>query len=170
MSTQELQLAILHDVTSRLGDVRKIQLQKLAYFLQEAFSVPTKFQFKMHHYGPYAEALETDTARLKFAGYVDVEPDSQGYGFHITSTDGPREEWSKLIGPYRKSIERVIETFGHSSVSALELAATIHYMKKLRPSLQTDEILRMVGALKPKFTASYISDVHDDLERLDLLR
>jgi uncharacterized protein YwgA len=59
MDTQDLRLAILHEVISELDDVGKTQLQKLGYFLQEAFSVPTKYSFRMHHYGPYAEALET---------------------------------------------------------------------------------------------------------------
>ena len=170
MGTQELQLAILHDVTSRLGDVGKIRLQKLAYFLQEAFGVPTKFSFKMHHYGPYAEALETNTARLKLAGYIDVKPDVQGYGFHITATDAPREEWKNLVQPYEGSIDRLVEDFGQRPTSELELAATIHYVNKLRPELPNDELLMMVRALKPKYGEGDVSNIHSELKRLDLLR
>jgi uncharacterized protein YwgA len=123
----------------------------------------------MHHYGPYAEALETDTTRLRFTGYIDVQPDAQGYGFHITPTDAPREEWSHVLQPYKESIGHIIGTFGHRSVPELELAATIHYMKKLRPSLPEDELIRMVKALKPKFDESYVSDVHAEMELLGLL-
>ena len=170
MGTQELQLAILHDVTSRLGDVGKVQLQKVAYFLQEAFGVPTKFPFKMHHYGPYSEALETNTSRLKISGYVDVKPDLQGYGFHITATDEPPEEWRNLVQPYKESIDRVIEHFGQRRTPELELAATIHYMKKLQPEVTTKELLKRVSALKPKFDESDVSNMHSELDELNMLR
>ena len=169
MSSQELQLAILHNVTSRLGDVGKIQLQKLAYFLQEGFGVPTKFSFRMHHYGPYAEDLETATSRLRLAGYIQVEPDSEGYGFHITSSDQPLEEWSELVEPFSESIDDVVEAFGDKMTSELELAATIHYMTKLRPELPATELIESVRALKPKFDENYVSKAYNELEQLDLI-
>ena len=169
MSTQELRLAILHEVISRLGYVRKIQLQKLVYFLQEAMAIPTNYPYRIHHYGPYAEAVETDTTRLRFLGYVEVTADSQGYGFHITPTDDPREEWSEMLRNYREPIDHIIDIFGHHRMSELELAATIHYMKKLRPNLPTDELLSLVQGLKPRFSEQYIHDAHSQLERLGLL-
>ena len=169
MSTQQLRQAIIHDVISRLHDVRKIQLQKIVYFLQEAEGVPTRYTFRMHHYGPYAEALETDTSRLRFAGYVDVQPDSQGYGFHITPSDHPEEEWGDLITVHKESIERVVQTFGHRPLSELELAATIHFVDKLRPGESTQEVLAKVKALKPKFDAAYISKIHTELQKAGLL-
>lgn len=169
MDTQELRLAVLHEVISRLGDVRKIQLQKLVYFMQEAMDVPTNYPYKIHHYGPYSEAVETDTTRLKFMGYVEVAADSQGYGFHITPADDPPEEWTDILQAHGKHIDRVIETFGSHRISELELAATIHYMKKLRPELPAMELLSMVRALKPKFSEQYVYEAHSKLERLDLL-
>ena len=170
MSSQELQLAILHNVTSRLGDVGKVQLQKLAYFLQEEFGVPTKFSFRMHHYGPYAEDLETATSRLKLAGYIQVEPASDGYGFHITPSDQPLEEWGDIVQPYSEVIDRVVGAFGKRAVSELELAATIHYMIKLRPELSTAELIESVRALKPKFNEDYVHKVYSELEQLDMYR
>ncbi len=169
MCTQELRLAILHELISRLGDVRKIQLQKLVYFLQEAMEIPTNYPYKIHHYGPYAEALETDTTRLKFMGYVEVKADSQGYGFHITPTDDPREEWAEILRAYREPVDLVIDIFGHYRIPELELAATIHYMRRLRPNLPTDELLSLVRALKPKFSEQYVYGVHTQLEKLSLL-
>jgi uncharacterized protein YwgA len=169
MDTQDLRLAILHEVISELDDVGKTQLQKLGYFLQEAFSVPTKYSFRMHHYGPYAEALETDIARLRLTGYVDIQPDPQGYGFHITSIDNPPEEWSRSIQPYVQSINDVIKTFGSRKTPELELAATIHFTKNLLSDASTDEVLSKVKALKPKFDGGYISKLHAELEEFGLL-
>ncbi|MCE2464776.1 MAG: hypothetical protein J4G01_01650 [Dehalococcoidia bacterium] len=169
MGTQELQLAILYDLTYRLGDVGKIRLQKLAYFLQEAFAVPTKFPFKMHHYGPYSETIETNTARLKLAGYVDVAADAQGYGFHITPTDEAQGEWRDLVKPFKDSIEGVINNFGQRAIPELELAATIHYVKRLRPEVSTSELVGTVGQLKPKFDQKYVSQVASQLEEIGIL-
>ena len=169
MSNEELQLAILHNVTSQLKDTGKIRLQKLAYFLQEALGIPTKYRFRMHHYGPYAEALETHLSRLNFTGYVDIQPDSQGHGVHITSIDDPEEEWIELLHPYRELIDRGIETFRSWSTPRLELAATIHFVNKLQPDIPAEGILARVKSLKPKLGESYIAKVHDELKRSGLL-
>ena len=170
MSTQELRLAVQFEIISRLEDVGKIQLQKLTYFLQEEMDVPTEYPYRMHHYGPYSEGLETDTTRLKFAGYVDVQPDSGGYGFHITRTDNPREEWASLREPYSEEINRVVEIFAGRRIPELELMATIHYMRNLRPNLSNKELLEMVRALKPKFSEGYVNKVHNEMEVLGLIR
>ena len=168
MSTQQLRQAIVHDVISRLQDVRKIQLQKIVYFLQESEGVPTRYTFRMHHYGPYAEALETDTSRLRFAGYVDIEPDSQGYGFHISATDDPEDAWRDLTRAHQESIDHILSTFGNRPISELELAATIHFINKLRPDESTEEVLAKVKALKPKFDGAYIFKIYTDLKQLGL--
>jgi uncharacterized protein YwgA len=169
MNTQELQLAILHSVISELGDVGKTKLQKLGYFLQEAYDVPTKIPFRMHHYGPYSEALETDIARLRLAGYVKVDADQQGYGFHITKIDSPLEEWKQLIEPFRNSITRMIEEFGNRPVPELELAATIHFVKNLSPGIQKQQAIDKVRALKPKFGEVYVIKIYDELKDKGLL-
>ena len=169
MISKELRLAIIHEVISRLGDVRKIQLQKLVYFLQESGGVPMGYTFRMHHYGPYAEALETDTTWLRFAGYVDIQPDIQGYGFHITPTDDPEDEWLNWTPLYKESIDRVVRTFATRPLSELELAATIHFITKLRPDESMEEVLTKVKSLKPKFTEGYIAEVNTELEQLGLL-
>ena len=169
MNTQELRLAILHKMISEMEDAGKTQLQKLGYFLQEALDVPTKYPFKMHHYGPYAEALETDTARLRLAGYVDIQPDLQGDGFHITPIDSPPEAWSQLICPYNQSISRAIETFRDWQTHELELAATIHFVRKLLSDAPKNEVVNKVNALKPKFDKEYITGFYAELEQLNLL-
>ncbi len=169
MNTQELQLAILHKVISELGDVGKTKLQKLGYFLQEAYGVSSKFPFRMHHYGPYSEALETDIARLRLAGYVKVESDQLGYGFHITKIDNPPEEWEQLIEPHRNSVERAITEFGSRPTHELELAATIHFVKNLFPDISSLEVVAKVKALKPKFDEDYVLRVYDELKQKELL-
>lgn len=68
MNTQDFRLAILHCIISELTNTGRTPLQTIGYFLQEAQGVPTKYTFRMHHYGPYTEALNTDIARLELTG------------------------------------------------------------------------------------------------------
>ena len=170
MSTQEIRLAILHRIISKSDDVGKTQLQKLGYFLQEALDVPMGYSFRMYHYGPYGDALETDVSRLKLTGYIDIEPDSQGYGFHINSKDESLDEWRVLAEPYEEKIDSVIETFGGSPAYELELAATIHFVRKLLPDVPPEEVITRVKSLKPRFDEAYIRCRHSELERLGFLR
>ena len=170
MNHQDLRLAVLYELISKFDDVNKTQMQKLGYFVQQYLDVPAKYQFRMYHYGPYSEELETDMARLRFTGYIDIEPDPQGYGFHITSSDSPREEWKSLIEPHSQMINTVVETFGSRSTNELELAATIHFVKNLMSDRPTDEVLERVKGLKPKFHEVYIRQIHDELEQLNILR
>ncbi len=169
VNSQELQLAVTHNLITRLKDVGKIRLQKMMYFLQETTDVPTKLSFRMHHYGPFSEDLETDTTWLKLAGYVKIERDSQGYGFHIIPADEPREEWSDMIERYGESIDQVVAIFAPRTTPELELLATIHYVKCLQPDLPSYEILKIVRALKPKFNESYVAQTHAELEQLGIL-
>ena len=169
MNIRELRLAVAHRVVSDFEDVGKIRLQKLCYFLQESFHIPTMYTFKMHHYGPYSETLETDLARLQLTGYVAVKPDPRGYGFHISPVDSPEPEWEEVSNKYSQSIQNALDIFRDWSPSKLELAATIHFVTNLRPNEHERDILKRVMGLKPKFGFQFISQVHGEMNRLNLL-
>ena len=168
MDTQEFRLAILHTVVaeSKPG-TGKTHLQKLCYFLQNIFDVPTKYSFRMHHYGPYAEALETDMARLRITGYIDIKPDSQGV-VEITSIDDSLEEWGPFIEHYKPQVAKAIEAFGNRPTSELELAATIHFVTSLLPDESSDVVLSKVKALKPKCKEDDLHSLHAELETFEL--
>ena len=72
MTTQQLQLGILYRIILDFPKIGKTRLQKISYLLQEAMGLPTRYEFRMHHYGPYAESVETNIARLKLTGYVEI--------------------------------------------------------------------------------------------------
>ena len=170
MNTQDLRLAVVHKIVSELRDVGKTKVQKIVYFLQVAKEVPTAYTFKMHHYGPFAEAVETDTAKLRLDQFVEVRPDLMGYGFHIIpGTSQPEKEWTYVIGQYEQSIKEVLEELGRRPTSELELLATIHYVHKLTPRPEKDDVLHKVKALKPKFDGSYIESCYIQLKQLGFL-
>ena len=169
MSTQDLRLAIAHKVVSELGDVGKTKLQKLVYFLQESHKVPTRYLFKMHHYGPYSEDLETDVARLSHAGYVNVCRDRMGFGFHITPGESQQDEqWRMALAPHERSVRQVIETFGQRETFELELSATLHFVKVLSPGWNKEQIVTTTQRLKPKFTHAFVEECYEQLEHLNL--
>ena len=171
MNTQNLRLDAVHRLVSQTPRMGKTKLQKLTYFLQEAAEVPLGYQFKMHHYGPYAEAIETDTARLRLAGHVNVNPDSSGYGFQITTNSSvPDEEWRGTVAPFSTEVSQILEVFGHWPIAKLELAATIHFVEQLSRNATPREVIEKTMALKPKFGDGYVFSVYDELVQLNMVR
>ena len=169
MDTQDLRLAITHVIVKELGDVGKTKLQKLVYFMQAARGVPTGYPFKMHHYGPYSEALETDISRLAHSGYLFVNPDEMGFGFHITPGESQAEDrWNAGLAPLQPSIRQVIELFRACETSELELAATIHFVKTLSPTWSRDRVIETTKRLKPKFATTFVEEWYGRLEQCRL--
>ena len=179
MDTQDVRLAVLYRLISDLNDAGKIQLQKLTYFLQESFSVPSKYRFKMYLYGPYSEALDTDISRLHLSGYVNIQSDPQGYGFHITpvpevpvDAQDTVNKWTDITNEFSNEITTMIQYFGCQQASELELAATIHFVKNLLTARAThdnppteEQIVKTVKGLKPKFSTDDIFQSYFELQR-----
>ena len=80
------------EIIRQLGDAGKIKIQKLTYFLQESLGIGAGYLFRMYHYGPYSEDLDTDMTRLKLEGYVNITPDADGYGFHVMPADDSEDQ------------------------------------------------------------------------------
>ena len=166
---QQVRLAILYDVAKALGDAGKIQLQKTIYFLQEAFGVPSKYPFRMHHYGPYSEELDTDLTRLKMTGYLSIRTDIQGYGFHVQVSDEPEQSWNSLTRPYNQPIKEALELVRDKTPSELELMATLHFVSRLLGGPVEQELIDTVHGLKPKFSPEYINTWRLELIKQGLL-
>ena len=162
-------LAILYEVVEALGDVGKTQLQKTLYLLQEAYGVPSRYAFRMHHYGPYSEDLDTDMTRLKMTGYLSIKSDVQGYGFHVEVSDKPEQNWSALVLPYRQQINAALELVRDRTPSQLELMATLHFVDRLLGNPDDRHLIETVHSLKPKFPPEYINSLRQELIDADLL-
>lgn len=167
---QQVKLAILYEVVEALKDVGKTRIQKTVYFLQAAFGVPLNYSFRMHHYGPYSEEVETDIIRLKMTGYVFVKPDLQGYGFHVGVLDPPEDEWQDMTSPYKQQIDTVLGLVQGKETSDLELMATLHFVDHLTNEPSQSKLIDAVHALKPKFSREYIMGFQNQLTAAGLLR
>ena len=169
MSEPDFRFAIIAAVVGQMRDVSKIQLQKLLYFLQEGLGVPLDYRFVMHHYGPYCVQIEDNLSIVRAVGAAEVKMDAGGYGYHITPGERDIPTWAELVQPHAESISRVIQTLGGYDAARLELLATIHFVRSLRPAATIDDVLAEVQSLKPKFTPRYIRSAYQELVQLGLM-
>jgi uncharacterized protein YwgA len=169
VSPDEFREAVIHALVSRLGDLGKIKIQKLVYFLQEAYRLPLGCRFYLHYYGPYSEEVETGISNLKFMGYVNVQADPEGYGFHVTRTSSSGEPgWTTVIRNAESEVDSAVQGFGLMDASQLELAATIHYVRRSF-GFNKGDVIASVRSRKPKFSRKLISDAYDSLASMNLL-
>ena len=142
-----------------MQDLGKTKLQKLLYFAQHSSNLPLGYDFQMYHYGPFTFALEDDLGILRRDGRIDVEPDAQGFGFHIRPTAASRPDplSAPLPSSWRIALDNLRAQFGDLSIQELELRATIHFVAMLTESSSDERIRDVVHALKPKFSLQHIS-------------
>jgi uncharacterized protein YwgA len=168
VSPEEPCAAVVHALVTRLGDAGKIKIQKLVYFLQEAYGLPLGCRFYMHHYGPYSEDVESTISTLKVMGYVNVRPDPEGYGFHVTPASTGEPGWTTVIENAEEQISNVSGKLGSMEARELELAATIHYVKRSL-GFSKGDVVASVRARKPKFSKKLIAEAYDNLASMGLL-
>ena len=64
-----IEQSVIYSIVQETKEIEKLKIQKLVYFVQSN-NVPTKYLFKMHHYGPYSEQINTDILKLKMHEYI----------------------------------------------------------------------------------------------------
>ena len=163
-------LAVIREIADRLGDTGKTQLQKIVYFIQEAVEVPLGYSFRMHHYGPYSDDLDGDLSLTAAMGYVDINPDFQGYGYHITPTVTDTPIWPTSLAEHISDIRSTIDSLGSLETRRLELYATAHFVVQLDYTLSRDQVIETVRGLKPKFSKHAIKEAFDELQSEGLIQ
>jgi len=108
-----------------------LEIQKLAYFLQEA-GEPLKLNFVKYHYGPYAENLHFVLQRIEghfIRGYGD-----RSGGAQIFLLPGAKEEAYEFLEGDRGAearvnhVRRLIE--GFETPYGVELLSTVHWITR----------------------------------------
>jgi O-acetyl-ADP-ribose deacetylase (regulator of RNase III) len=107
-----------------------LEIQKLAYFLQEA-GEPLRLKYEAGHYGPYAANLNKVLERLEghfIRGYGDSQkPDSE-----IELLPGAVEEADVFLADKRDSLNRMQKVCdlieGFETPYGMELLATVHWV------------------------------------------
>jgi O-acetyl-ADP-ribose deacetylase (regulator of RNase III) len=107
-----------------------LEIQKLAYFLQEA-GQPLKLRYKAHIYGPYAHNLNMVLERLE-GHYTRGYGDSQKPDVEIELIPGSAEEATGFLSNHveeQERLERVGRLIeGFETPYGMELLASIHWL------------------------------------------
>lgn len=126
-----LLLKLLSIYTSKGYDCTKLEVQKLAYFLQEA-GVDLKLNYQAHNFGPYAENLNHVLRHIDghfISGYGDRVSKSS-----ITIRNDAlerAEEFLESEPEYQEAINRVASLIdGYETPLSIEVLATVHWVVK----------------------------------------
>ncbi len=162
----------LMDVYHQAGyTISRLEIQKLAYFLQAA-GEPLRLEFVKHQYGPYARNLHFVLQNID--GYF-----INGYG------NGSARARITLVAEAVAQAESIIQNIpqaqehvntvshlieGFDNPSGMELLATVHWVAQEEPSTDDVEILiQRVHAWSPRkkdlFKREYIIKAWERLQR-----
>jgi len=141
-------LKVLNTYRSLNYGLSKIEVQKLAYFLQEA-GEDLKLNFIKHHYGPYADALRHALDRMDghfIHGLGDGVVESE-----IEPLQSALEEADKFISTqgdeqlmhHVTRVENLID--GFQSSYGMELLATVHWAATHDHAKTVDEAVSMIS-------------------------
>ena len=119
----------------------KKQLQKVIYLLQ-AHGVETGYEFGIHFYGPFSQALASDVQELVQEGQLTIERRDMTEAL----VPGGGFQPSQLPEEMCEVAQRYITATGKE----LELLATLHYLFQ-REDKKGDALVERLLELKPKY-------------------
>ncbi len=129
----------------------RLKLQKLIYLLQ-ACGVYLGYDFSWYLRGPYCSLLAHNGFALQ--NVYDAIPDS----IELKNKED-RNNFAKF--------QKFIEGMG---IDELEIAASLHYLKKVRGKHVSDEdILKMVTKKRDRFTEQQVSGIWQEMKKQKLL-
>lgn len=143
--------ALLVRLMNRYGEMAYrltlLEIQKLAYFLQEA-GEPLRLNFEKGHYGPYAANLNKVLERIEghfTRGYGDAQkPDVE-----IGLLPGANEEAIAFLANRRESLERLeyvaLLIDGFETPHGMELLSSVHWVATQEPDVRDAQ--RAIGAI-----------------------
>ena len=145
-------LALLETYQARNYGLSKIEVQKLAYFLQEA-GENLKLPFVKHKFGPYADNLRHALDRMDghyIHGVGDGVVESE-----ITPDENALREAKRFLGSSESQIiertRRVADLIeGYQSPFGMELLASVHWVATREDATNTDEALAKVQSWNPR--------------------
>ena len=163
---KETRFAIIRYLADKLEDVGKTKIQKIIFFLQEAFDIPLDYVYTMYYFGPYSEELDNDLLDMKLQDYLNIEPDPAGYGYHVCPGNEVIASIGDTIKPYVGQLDECVDKFGVFPALYLELLGTLYFVKHSEDELTKEGIIKQVKILKPKFDIPEIEKFYEKLEGL----
>lgn len=168
----DMRIAFIRRIVDRCEDIGKTKIQKISYFLQESVNVELGYRFRMHYYGPYSDDLDGALSFAESLGFIDIEPDPDGFGYHVTACEEespwPRE-YDIEMRPEVDQIDRAIDVLGKLETHELELYATIHLIGGPESTRSREQTIETVKRLKPRFTPLQIDGAYQALRNARLI-
>lgn len=168
----DMRIAFIQRIVGRCDDIGKTKIQKICYFLQKAVGVELKYPFRIHYYGPYSDDVDDALSFAESLGFIDIEPDLDGWGYHVT----PCKEESPWALTYDASTHRdigriddAIDALGRLETYELELYATVHLVGGPESERSREQTIKTVKKLKPRFTHDRIDGAYQSLENAGLM-
>jgi len=175
MSAEIIQkLALLAEFTSR-ARLGRTAIMKLCFFLQESRGVPLGYSFSLYSYGPFdSDVLSDLTAAENFnvlKSNIVYYSSGQGYEYTL-GPDAQRvtELANDFIVRYKEQIDWVLNTFGTSNASQLELLSTILFIAKYHNPRDANALVQQVNQVKPHFSDTQIRQGFEKLLSVGVLR
>jgi O-acetyl-ADP-ribose deacetylase (regulator of RNase III) len=141
----------------------RIEVQKLAYFLQEA-GEDLKLSFVKHQYGPYSEGLrhalnsmEGHFIRGLGDGVVEAEIEPAADALAEAETF-VKESGRASLEEHVARVARLIE--GFQSPYGMELLATVHWVATREPNVHTFDEMRLAVRAWNERKATIMQEVH----------
>jgi O-acetyl-ADP-ribose deacetylase (regulator of RNase III)/uncharacterized protein YwgA len=122
-------VAILADLEENFHHwpVGRVLLQKIAYFATVG-GLPTGLEFEAASYGPFAQGLKRELARLQDNGLVREEQRGQMFEVLVGPTfSAAKAQAQDFLDQWREVVERVSILFARFDTRQAEVAATVHY-------------------------------------------
>lgn len=131
-------------------ELTKLEIQKLAYFLQEAGETLT-LPYVKHKYGPYANNLNHALKRIEghyIYGYGDGTSKADSAEIYVLSEGRQAAQAFLEIEPdAQKRLERVSNLiYGFETPYGMELLATVHWVatKESNPAQDSEQAIALV--------------------------
>jgi len=166
LEEKQTRFAIIRYLVDKLEDVGKTKIQKIIYFLQEAFGVHLDYVYTMYYFGPYSDELDNDLLDMKLQDYLDIKPSPDGYGYHVHPGNEVIALIDDTIKPYARQLDECVAKFGNFPALYLELLGTLYFVKHSEDKPTEEEIIKKVKMLKPKFGMPVIKEYYEKLEGL----
>lgn len=110
--------------------VGRTRLQKTVKLLQR-LGAPLDYDYMIHFYGPYSDAVQADIGLLENLGLVTEKPrtknDGSPYFILEAGAEAIKFARSSMMRPYRKAIQLM----GQTNATVLELAATYDAFREM---------------------------------------
>ncbi len=165
-------IAFIRRIVDRCDDMGKTKIQKISYFLQESLDVELGYRFRMHYYGPYSDDLDGALSFAEALGFIEIEPDPDGFGYHVTACEEESPWPDRYDIPTQHDVTQIddaIEILGGLETYELELYATIHLIGGPESERSREQTIKTVGKLKPRFTHDRIDGAYQSLENAGLM-